>query len=241
VNRYLTAVTVLTAGLAAGFAQAPATVLDGVYTTAQAERGRGAYESNCVGCHEAQDADGPQLMGKAFLDRWREDKLESLFTFIKTSMPGNNPGGLDERTYADILAFILEANSLPAGEKELRPDMVGSIQLVGTEGPQPLSNLTIIRTVGCLSAEANNAWVLAKAGRPIPVRARIVDGTTPEELKGSAAQALGTQTFRLLSVTPQAASFAGHKVQIKGVLTRQNQVERINVMSLESVAQTCGA
>jgi mono/diheme cytochrome c family protein len=241
VNRSLTAVIVLTAGLAAGFAQAPATVLDGVYTTAQAERGRGAYESSCAGCHEAQDADGPQLVGKAFLDRWREDKLESLFTFIKTSMPGNSPGALDERTYADIVAFILEANSLPAGGKELRADMVGSIQLVGAEGPQPLSNLTIIRTVGCLSPEAGNAWVLVKADRLSPVRARIVDGTTPEELRRSAAQALGTLTFRLLSVTPQAASYAGHKVQIKGVLTRQNQVERINVMSLVSVAQTCGA
>lgn len=237
----MTTVIVLTAGLAAGFAQTSTTVLDGVYTTAQAERGRGAYESNCVGCHEAQDADGPQLVGKAFLDRWREDKLEPLFTFIKTSMPGNSPGSLDDRTYADILAFILEANSLPAGQKELRPDMVGSIQLVGTEGPQPLSNLTIVRTVGCLSPEANNAWTLVKAGPPIPVRARIVDGTTPDELRGSAAQALGTETFRLLSVTPQAASSAGHKVQVKGVLTRQNQVERINVMSLESVARTCGS
>jgi mono/diheme cytochrome c family protein len=231
----------LTVGLAAGLAQTPVSVLDGVYTTAQAGRGHRAYESYCVGCHEAQDADGPQLVGKAFLDRWREDRLESLFTFIKTSMPGDSPGGLDEPTYADILAFILEANNLPAGEKELRADMVGNIQLVGAEGPQPLANLTIIRAVGCLGPEANNAWVLVKAGSPTPVRSRIVDGTTPEELKGSAAQALGSQTFRLLSVTPQAASYAGHKVQVKGVLTRQNQVERINVMSLESVALTCGA
>jgi hypothetical protein len=29
-------------------------------------------------------------------------------------------------------------------------------------------------------------------------------------------------------------------VQVKGVLTRQNTIERINVMSLESVAPTCG-
>ena len=52
--------------------------------------------------------DGPELMRRAFLDRWREDKLESLFTFIKTTMPGNNPGSLDERAYTDIIAFILE-------------------------------------------------------------------------------------------------------------------------------------
>jgi hypothetical protein len=180
------------------------------------------------------------LTGKAFLDRWREDRLESLFTFIKTTMPGATPGSLDARAYADVVAYILEANGLPAGNRELTPDTVGSIQLVGPEGPRPLSNLTIVRAVGCLSSEANNTWILVKAGSPRPVRARIVDGTTPEELKVSAAQQLGTQSFPLLSVTQQGASYAGHKVQVKGVLTRQNTVERINVMSLESVAPTCG-
>ena len=103
-----------------------------------------------------------------------------------------------------------------------------------------MSNLTIVRTVGCLSAEANDTWALVKAGSPRPVRARIVDGTTPEELKVSAVQPLGTQTFPLLSVTQQGALYTGHKVQVKGVLTRQNTVERINVMSLNSVAPTCG-
>ena len=230
---------VLAAGLATGLAQVPGTVLDGVYTAAQAARGEGAYSSYCVGCHEGLDADGPQLTGAGFLDRWREDKLESLFTFIKTRMPGNLPGGLDERAYADITAYILQANALPPGEKELTADAVGSIQLVGPEGPRPLANLTIIRAVGCLSPEEKNTWTLVKAGSPAAVRSRIVDGTTPEELKVSATQPLGTQTFRLLSVTEQGASYAGHKVQVKGVLTRQNQVERINVMSLESVAVTC--
>ena len=240
-HRYLIVVIALAAGLATGLAQGSTTVLDGVYTQAQAERGEAAYSFSCIGCHEGQDADGPELRGKAFLDRWREDKLESLFTFINTNMPGNLPGGLDERTYVDITAYLLQANGLPAGEKELRPDMMRSIQLVGPEGPRPLPNLTIIRAVGCLSSEANNTWALVKAGSPRPVRARIVDGTTREELKVSAAQPLGTQTFPLLSVTQQGASHAGHKVQVKGVLTRQNTVERINVMSLESVAPTCGA
>ena len=236
-RRYLIVVIVWAAGLATARAQAPTTVLDGVYTPAQAARGEAAYSASCSGCHEGQDADGPELTGKAFLDRWREDTLEPLFTFIKTRMPGNLPGSLDDRVYADILAYMLQANSLPAGTKELSPDMVGRIQLVGPDGPQPLSNLTIVRAVGCLSRAANNAWALANAGSPRPVRARIVDGTTPEELSVSAAQPLGTQTFPLLSVTQQGAAYAGRKVQVKGVLTRQNTIERINVMSLEPVAR----
>jgi hypothetical protein len=118
--------------------------------------------------------------------------------------------------------------------------MVGGIQLVGPEGTRPLSNLTIVRAVGCLRPQANNTWALVNASSPRPVRARIVDGTTPEELNVSAAQPLGTQTFPLLSVTPQGAAYAGRKVQVKGVLTRQNTIERINVMSLEPVAPACG-
>ena len=239
-TRFLIAAFVPAAGLATLLAQAPATVLDGVYTTAQAERGHVAYESRCIQCHEGQEADGPQLTNKAFLDRWREDTLEPLFTFVKTTMPGNMPGGLDPRVYADIIAFLLEANGLPAGPRELSPEMVGSIQLVGPEGPRPLANLTIVRTVGCLAAQANDTWALVNASGPRPVRARIVKGTTPEELAASAAQALGMQTFLLLSVTPQSASLAGRKVQVKGVLNRQNKVERINVMSLDSVGATCG-
>ena len=123
---------------------------------------------------------------------------------------------------------------------ELTPDLVGRIQLVGPDGPRPLTNLTIVRTVGCLKAQPNETWALMDASAPRPVRARIVNGTTPEELQASAAQPLGTQTFPLLSVTAQGASLAGHKVQVKGVLNRQNKVERINVMSLDSVAPACG-
>jgi len=162
-------VIALAGGLATGLAQAPASVLDGVYTTAQAERGDAAYATYCSGCHEGQDADGPELTGRVFLDRWREDTLEPLFTFIKTRMPGNLPGGLSEREYADIMAHILQANDFPAGEKELSPALVGRIQLVGADGPRPLSNLTIVRAVGCLSREANDAWALVKASSPRPV------------------------------------------------------------------------
>jgi len=240
-HRATLAIIVSASSLATALAQAPTTVLDGVYTHPQAERGEGIYSASCIGCHEGQDADGPELTGNAFLDRWREDKLESLFTFIKTSMPGNLPGSLDERVYADIMAYILQTNGFPAGERELSPDAVGRVQLVGAAGPRPLANLTIVRAVGCLSPEARNTWALIKAGGLAPVRARVVDGTTPEELKGSAAQPLGTLAFPLLSVSQTAASYAGHKVQVKGVLTRQNTVDRINVMSLESVAPTCGA
>jgi mono/diheme cytochrome c family protein len=239
-RRYLIAVVVLVVALAPASAQAPTTVLDGVYSPEQAMRGEAAYSNSCSGCHEGQDADGPQLIGAAFLDRWREDTLEPLFSFMKTRMPGNLPGSLDEQIYADILAYLLRANGLHAGTETLTAGMVGGIQLVGPDGPKPLSNLTIVRAVGCLSSAANNTWTLTKSGKPRPVRERVVDGTTAAELQESAVRPLGAETFPLMSVKEQAAALVGHKVQVKGVLTRQNQLERINVMSLESVSPVCG-
>lgn len=243
-GHFLTAVVVAVAGLAAAYAtaaaQAPASVLDGVYTKEQAERGHAAYESYCHQCHEGLENDGPDLTNKAFLDRWREDTLQPLFTFIKTTMPGTAPGSLDDRVYADLIAFMLEEQELPAGTTELTPDMMGRVQLVGPDGPQPLANLTIVRTVGCLAAAPNDTWTLERATGARPVRGRIVGATTPEELKASASQALGTQTYPLMSVKPQSPPLAGHKVLVKGVLTRQKTLERINVMALDSVGTVCG-
>ena len=86
-------------------------------------------------CHEGLDADGPELMGKVFLDRWREDKLEPLFTFIKTTHARQSSRQPRRTRLRDVIAFVLEANGLPAGERELSADMVGSIQLVGPEAP----------------------------------------------------------------------------------------------------------
>ena len=128
-----------------------------------------------------------------------------------------------------------EVHELPAGKSELTPEMVpDSIQLVGPEGPRPLANLTIVRAVGCLSAAANDAWALVQASSPRPVRARIVDGTTPEELKASAAQALGTQTFPLMSVTPQRASLAGHQGAGEGAAVGQAEDGRADRTSCRS-------
>ena len=64
-------------------------------------------------CHEGNEPDGPLLTGTDFVDRWREDRLSSLLTHIRTEMPGNEPGKLSEPMYVDILAFLLEANGIP--------------------------------------------------------------------------------------------------------------------------------
>ena len=47
-QRYPIVVIVLTAGLATGLAQVLTTVLDSVYTAAQAARGEAAYSTQCT-------------------------------------------------------------------------------------------------------------------------------------------------------------------------------------------------
>jgi mono/diheme cytochrome c family protein len=234
-QKLMAAAVALTLSVCAALAQG--TVLDGVYTTEQAARGQDAYRDSCRACHEGLDQEGPDLKGSAFVDRWRGDELSVLFAQIRNNMPGNRPGSLSESTYIDVLAFLLSANGLPAGSKELTTDVIKSVQLVGKDGPKPLPSLTAVRVVGCLTSGPGNTPMLTKASEP--VRSRSLNETTPEELRGSAAWPLGTQRFRLQNLPDRAAAATGHKVQAKGVLIRQYLNDRINVTSLETVAPTC--
>jgi hypothetical protein len=233
---------ILAAGVYSGLArgQAQRTVLDGVYTAEQAKRGETAFNrANCPDCHEGGDADGPELTGDAFLDRWREDTLDSLFTTLKTKMPADAPASLSDPTYIDILAYLLQTNNFNPGAAELTQSGVQSILLVGHDGPKPLPTNTIVQTVGCLTAGPNNTWQLT--GATEPVRAK------PEsqgEAKLAETQPLGSQTFRLLNVSDAKPAFnpdveKGRKVMVKGALVRDSNGDRINTASLLTVAATC--
>jgi mono/diheme cytochrome c family protein len=227
---------------AACYAQPARTVLDSVFTEAQATRGEAAYTANCAKCHEGADVDGPSLTGDPFIDRWREDTLASLFNFIKSRMPRDNPGKLGEALYRDILAFLLEANDYPAGAKELSAEMLPTTLLVGKDGPRPLPTNALVLAVGCLTPGAANSWMLTNATEP--ARTREADKTNPEELKNSAGRPTGAQTFRLQNLADLRSGLSpdtwkGRKVQVKGALVRQSGNDRINVTSLESVASSC--
>jgi hypothetical protein len=217
--------------------------LDGIYTDAQAKRGGAAYGENCAGCH-GEDlygrAMGP-LRGDHFLDRWREDSLNVLFTHIKTKMPANAAGSLSEAAYLDILAYILQVNSFPAGTRELTTGAVANTLLVGKNGPQPLPTNTLVRVVGCMTRGSED-WMVTSASEPL--RTQDAEQVTAEGLNIAASQPLGSQTFRLQNLDELRPDFrpellAGHKVQAKGVLVRQTNRDRINVLSLESVSASC--
>ena len=230
------------------------TVWDDVYSADQAARGETEYQKACSSCHGADlmgavpgaggsgGGNAPILANDLFIDRWRGDNLVALFTFIKGSMPRRAETSLTDATKIDILAFILKENGFPAGTEELRADALARIQLVGKEGPKPLPSTTPVRTVGCLTRGAGDAWMLSEA--PEPVRTHRPDETTPEELESSKAWPLGTLAFRLPSLDfaipgVRPSSYEGDKVQVKGIVYRRMTGDTINVRSLESIASSC--
>jgi cytochrome c len=97
-------------------------VWQGVYTKAQAERGRANYLAACASCHGTQlqgDTDAPDLAGNAFLRRWTDRSVGVLFTFTESQMPVGRPRSLGAAGYADVIAHILAANRFPEGQQEL--------------------------------------------------------------------------------------------------------------------------
>jgi mono/diheme cytochrome c family protein len=99
-------------------------VRDGIYTAAQAERGRAVYARECAVCHADNMRGGPgsaAVAGIGFQYLWQGRTVGDLFGVMRATMPPGRQGVLSDRQYADILAAILETNGFPAGEGEELP------------------------------------------------------------------------------------------------------------------------
>ena len=111
--------------LSAANDQAARSVWDGVYTDAQAERGRTAYQQSCVGCHREDlrgDNTAPSLVGESFTFLWGDMEVGELLARVQKLMPPERPGSLSPQTYTDIIAFVLKKNEFPIGGSELGAD-----------------------------------------------------------------------------------------------------------------------
>ena len=102
----------------AAAAPAPEAESSAFYTTQQASRGDGLFRDNCVSCHSSSE-----FAGSSFQRRWRNRAVGDIYEFVLYSMPDDNPGGLPEQTYADIVAYLLSLNDFPSGSSELPTSM----------------------------------------------------------------------------------------------------------------------
>ena len=93
------------------------TTASGVFTSAQASRGEQTYMNICVACHPKGTYTAP-----AFREKWNGNALSELYTFVSTSMPKMEPGTLEPEEYAQVIAYLLKINGMPAGKAELPAD-----------------------------------------------------------------------------------------------------------------------
>ncbi len=106
-----------------------------VYTETQAARGQAAYQNHCAFCHldDLSGFRGLPLTGPEFIARWNEPgvTLENFLSFVTSAMPQEEPGTLRPQEYLDVVAYILQANGYPAGERELtaEPSVLRAIRI----------------------------------------------------------------------------------------------------------------
>jgi cytochrome c5 len=90
------------------------------YLPSQADRGEKVYQSTCAMCHA-----GGQLVGQMFVDQWNNRRVYDLYALVRSTMPLDNPGGMKDGEYLDVIAYLLRANKhSAAGVDSLRADTV---------------------------------------------------------------------------------------------------------------------
>jgi alcohol dehydrogenase (cytochrome c) len=112
----------------------------GPFTGAQAAGGREAYQENCAGCHLPDLAgrnEAPPLAGGNFMNTWGGRTTRELLALISTTMPPGAPGTLGPDVYAQIAAFILQANGAAPGNQPLTADTSVVISSVATGQAPP--------------------------------------------------------------------------------------------------------
>jgi S-disulfanyl-L-cysteine oxidoreductase SoxD len=131
--RVLSAALVLLLGVCVANAQQRSTA-SGVFTAEQAKNGERVYQAQCATCHGSElqntDPEAPSLTEGAFKFGWNGKTLANRFEQIRGTMPLGKARSLDDQTYVDIIAYILQFNGIPAGTQKLAPDVAALAQIV---------------------------------------------------------------------------------------------------------------
>lgn len=93
--------------------------LNGVYTEAQADKGEALYNRLCNSCH----APLQNHVGPYFRQSWGGSTLGDMMDYMVAEMPKNDPGSLSAAEYADVIAYLLKVNGMPAGDTVLAAEL----------------------------------------------------------------------------------------------------------------------
>ncbi len=104
------------------------------FNLAQAQRGQTVFREKCASCHGENLAGGehaPALTGSSFWSQWDQQTTRSLYGRIISTMPPDSPGSLAESDTIGLVAYILQANGLPAGGAAIQnANQLNSLKLV---------------------------------------------------------------------------------------------------------------
>ena len=128
------------AGQAAPVSAPARTVWDGVYTSAQAERGLKLYAANCSSGHGAEmvaGAGAPSLTGPEFPFSWNKKPASGLFDYARMFMPPGQAGSLSGQQYADIVAALFKASEFPASATTELPATKADLDAIAILSSKP--------------------------------------------------------------------------------------------------------
>jgi mono/diheme cytochrome c family protein len=223
----LIAAVALLSGTVALRAQAPRPrIWQGVYAAAQAERGRAAYTTSCLRCHNADLSGdrGPALKGERFMTTWGGGGLDRLFAKVRDTMPPFATSTLDDRTKLDIVTFILQTNGFPAAGTELAAADLESIQIVAQNEQPAVQNFSRVQVVGCVARAEANGWVLTGASEPALATDSAPASTPPGRGSGRVVLINAGQF--------DAAGQIGQRVAARGLLYRDDRETLVALSSL---------
>lgn len=95
----------------------PPAAVGAIFTEAQADRGKTTFDEVCSECHT-----NSEFRGRSFQSKWGHRTVYSFYRTTRSTMPDDNPGGLEPQVYLDVVSYILSMNGHDAGESELSPD-----------------------------------------------------------------------------------------------------------------------
>jgi hypothetical protein len=216
------------------------TAWEGVYTEAQAARGK-AKIRQCHFCHNPDltaGGQGPALKGTSFLSHY--ETVGRLWIKLRDEMPPQGWGAPTEDEELDLLAYILQGNGYPAGKEPVTADIVKLDNTWMTKSPEGVEppNFALVKLVGCVTQQPQKGWALTNASAPALTSEDVSDKAA---LAVAAAEVLGTGTFHLANVNPTAnpASHQGQKVEARGIWYKAPGDNRLNLTSLQPVGGTC--
>ena len=112
-----TLLTLIVLAAATPAAEDPITILDRVYSVAQAERGESRFKQSCAACHTLSEFAEPALS-----TRWEGQTLGDMYGFISTQMPEGAGGSLKPEEYASVIAYFLHLGGFPVGRDDMPAD-----------------------------------------------------------------------------------------------------------------------